>query len=88
MTRWSNVAFVALDANDVSYEITKNQGYTGGAQQPGSATTLAALRADPAIDFIVVGFHHCMYCSNTCTRRTAACATPGSRSSTSTASTS
>jgi purple acid phosphatase-like protein/calcineurin-like phosphoesterase family protein/TAT (twin-arginine translocation) pathway-exported protein len=65
VTRWSNVAFVALDANDVSTEIRKNQGYTGGAQNGWLGETLAALRADPSIDFIVVGFHHCMYCSNT-----------------------
>ena len=65
MTRWGSVAFVALDANDVSYEITRNQGYTAGAQQAWVGPTLAALRADPAIDFIVVGFHHCMYCTNT-----------------------
>jgi hypothetical protein len=65
VTRWGNVAFVALDANDVSYEITRNQGYTGGAQQAWVGPTLAALRADPAIEFIVVGFHHCMYCTNT-----------------------
>ena len=64
-TRWGNVAFVALDANDVSYEITKNQGYTGGLQNGWVAATLQSLRADPAIDFIVVGFHHCMYCTNT-----------------------
>ncbi len=65
VARWSNVAFVALDANDVSYELPKNTGYTAGAQQTWLAAMLASLRADPAIDFIVVGFHHCMYCSNT-----------------------
>ncbi|MBI2170327.1 MAG: fibronectin type III domain-containing protein [Actinobacteria bacterium] len=62
--RYANVAFVALDANDVSYEITRNQGYAGTAQDAWLAATLAALRADPAVDFIVVGFHHCAYCSN------------------------
>ena len=29
------------------------------------ARTLAGLRADPEIDWIVVGFHHCAYCTNT-----------------------
>ena len=63
--RYQNVGFVALDANDVSYEITHNRGYTGGAQDAWLAATLAALRADPLVDFVVVGFHHCMYCTNT-----------------------
>lgn len=62
--RHGNVAFVNLDANDVSYEITHNLGWTGGAQTRWLATTLAALRTDPVIDWIVVGFHHCAYCSN------------------------
>ena len=71
VTRWSNVAFVALDANDVSYEIQRNRGYSDDSQlapEPQSGwigRTLGELRADPAIDFIVVGFHHCMYCTNT-----------------------
>ena len=62
--RYGNVGFVALDANDASYEITHNLGYTGGAQDAWLASTLARLRGDEAIDFIVVGFHHCMYCTN------------------------
>src|SRR5690606_15742937 len=37
---------------------------TGGAQTRWLAATLAGLRADPGIDWIVVGFHHCAYCSN------------------------
>ena len=63
--RYQNVGFVALDANDVSHEITHNRGYTAGAQDAWLAATLVGLRADPAVDFIVVGFHHCMYCTNT-----------------------
>lgn len=62
--RWGNVALVALDANDVSHEITANTGYSGGAQDAWLAATLLALRADPAIDWIVVGYHHCSYCTN------------------------
>jgi hypothetical protein len=63
--RYGNVGFVALDANDVSYELPANFGYSGGAQVSWLNSTLAAFRADSAIDFIVVYFHHCAYC--TCT---------------------
>ena len=62
---YGNVAFVSLDANDVSYEIPANLGYSGGKQVAWLASTLAALRKDPGIDFIVAYFHHCAYC--TCT---------------------
>jgi hypothetical protein len=62
--RYGNVAFVNLDANDVSDEIPRNRGWTDGAQTAWLDATLGALRADPVIDWIVVGFHHCAYCSN------------------------
>jgi hypothetical protein len=62
---YGNVAIISLDPNDVSYEIPANLGYSGGAQTAWLAQTLAALRADRAIDFIVVYFHHCAY--STCT---------------------
>jgi hypothetical protein len=62
---YGNVGVVSLDANDVSYEIPANNGYSGGAQTKWLAATLAALRANPAVDFIVAYFHHCAYC--TCT---------------------
>ncbi len=58
-----NVGVVSLDANDVSAEITANLGYTGGAQTRWLAATLAELRARPGIDFLVVFFHHCAYCT-------------------------
>ncbi|MFJ3666583.1 purple acid phosphatase family protein [Streptomyces sp. NPDC090106] len=58
---YGNAAFVALDANDVSYEIPANLGYTGGKQTAWLGERLAALRADPAVDFVVVFFHHCAY---------------------------
>jgi hypothetical protein len=58
---YGNVAVLSLDANDVSYEITANTGYSGGAQNGWVAQTLAAHRADPDIDFIVCFFHHCAY---------------------------
>jgi hypothetical protein len=62
---YGNVAFLSLDANDVSYEIPANLGYSGGKQVAWLASTLAALRKDPSIDFIVAYFHHCAY--STCT---------------------
>ncbi|MGJ0119544.1 metallophosphoesterase [Williamsia sp. MIQD14] len=58
---YGNVAVLSLDANDVSYEITANTGYSGGRQTGWVASTLAKFRADPNIDFIVAFFHHCAY---------------------------
>jgi hypothetical protein len=58
---YGNVAVLSLDANDVSYEITSNTGYSGGAQNAWVAQTLAAHRANPDIDFIACFFHHCAY---------------------------
>ena len=63
--RWGNVALVAADANDVSTEIVRNNGVSGGGQTGWLDATLAGLRADPTVDWIVVGFHHCAYCTNT-----------------------
>jgi hypothetical protein len=60
---YGNVGFVSLDANDVSYEIPANLGYSGGAQVAWLTATLAALRANPQVDFIVAYFHHCAYCT-------------------------
>ena len=61
---YGNVGFVALDGNDASYEIARNADYLGSAQDRWLKRRLAALRANPDIDFIVVGFHNCMYCTN------------------------
>ncbi len=58
---YGNVGIISLDANDVSFEIPANLGYSGGAQVAWLNSTLASLRANPAIDFIVVYFHHCAY---------------------------
>jgi hypothetical protein len=60
---YGNVGVISLDANDVSYEIQANLGYSGGAQTAWLQAMLTAFRADPAIDFIVVFFHHCAYCT-------------------------
>jgi hypothetical protein len=62
---YGNVGFISLDPNDVSYEIPANLGYSKGSQTTWLGQTLAALRANRTIDFIVVFFHHCAYC--TCT---------------------
>lgn len=58
---YGNVAVLSLDANDVSYEITALTGYSDGVQSAWVEKTLAALRADPNVDFIVCFFHHCAY---------------------------
>ncbi|MFF3870562.1 purple acid phosphatase family protein [Streptomyces sp. NPDC001978] len=58
---YGNVAFVALDANDVSYEIPANLGYTGGRQTRWLDRRLGELRAAPEVEFVVVFFHHCAY---------------------------
>jgi hypothetical protein len=62
---YGNVAFISLDPNDVSYELPANFGYSGGKQTSWLGHTLRQLRNDASIDFIVVFFHHCGYC--TCT---------------------
>lgn len=58
---YGNVAVLSLDANDVSYEIKANTGYSGGRQSGWFQRTLAGHRSDPDIDFIVCFFHHCTY---------------------------
>ncbi len=62
--RYGNVAVVALDGNDASYEIAANNGWLGTAQDAWLRNTLRAFRADKHVDFVVVAFHNCMYCSN------------------------
>jgi hypothetical protein len=60
---YGNVATIALDANDVSNEIPANRGFTNGAQQTWLAAELKSLRSQREVDFIVVFFHHCAYCT-------------------------
>jgi hypothetical protein len=59
--RYSSVGFVGLDSNDVSFEIPANRGWTQGRQTSWLDSTLAALRADPTIDFIVAYMHASPY---------------------------
>jgi Purple acid Phosphatase, N-terminal domain/Calcineurin-like phosphoesterase len=58
---YGNVGVVALDANDISYEIQVNRGYTHGAQTRWLDRRLSWLRAQPDVDFVVVFFHYCAY---------------------------
>jgi hypothetical protein len=62
--RYGNVAVVGLDGNDASYEIAHNQGWLGARQDTWLRQTLTTLRKDKRVDFVVVAFHNCMYCSN------------------------
>ncbi|MFB8118089.1 MULTISPECIES: purple acid phosphatase family protein [unclassified Streptomyces] len=56
-----NVGVVALDANDVSYEIPANFGISDGKQTRWLDRRLGELRARKDIDFVVVFFHHCAF---------------------------
>jgi len=58
---YGNVGVIALDANDVSYEIPANVGLSSGSQTAWLDKRLGELRARAGIDFIVVFFHHCAY---------------------------
>src|SRR5882757_7932194 len=56
-----NVAVVSVDANDVSYEIPANFGYSGGKQTAWLDQRLGQLRARTDVDFVVVFHHHCAF---------------------------
>jgi len=63
---YGNVAVIQLDGNDLSAELSDNNGYTDGQQTAWLAQELARYRAPGSgIDFIVVGFHNCVFSSNT-----------------------
>jgi hypothetical protein len=62
--RYGNVAVLALDGNDASFEIPHNLNWTEGAQDAWLRPTLRNLRADPSIDWVVATYHHCSYCTN------------------------
>jgi hypothetical protein len=62
---YGNVRFIALDGNDTNFEITGNQGYLGASQTEWLESVLVdAHRPGSRIDFIVVGYHQCNYCTN------------------------
>ncbi|MEU6357652.1 metallophosphoesterase family protein [Streptomyces sp. NPDC047072] len=56
-----NVAVVSVDANDVSYEIPANRGYTAGKQTAWLDRELGRLRRTAGVDFVVVFHHHCAF---------------------------
>lgn len=58
---YANVGVISVDANDLSFEIPTNLGYSAGAQYDRVERTLAAWRTDSTIDFIVMCMHHCAY---------------------------
>ncbi|MFD9331306.1 purple acid phosphatase family protein [Streptomyces sp. NPDC060065] len=60
-----NTAIISLDANDISWEIPANLGISGGTQTKWLEAQLKKYRAAHGIDFIVVFFHHCAYCTST-----------------------
>jgi hypothetical protein len=63
---YGNVAVIQLDGNDLSAELSDNNGYTQGKQTAWLAQQLAGFRAPGSgIDFIIVGFHNCVFSSNT-----------------------
>jgi 3',5'-cyclic AMP phosphodiesterase CpdA len=63
---YGNVAVIQLDGNDLSAELSDNNGYTEGRQTSWLIRQLAAFRAPGSgIDFIIVGFHNCVFSSNT-----------------------
>ena len=62
---YGNVGVVALDSNDVSFEVAANRNYTGGAQTKWLDGRLKFLRAQPDVDFIVVFFHHSAFSTTT-----------------------
>jgi hypothetical protein len=62
---YGNTAVISLDANDVSWEIPANLGISGGTQTKWLEAQLKKFRASKDIDFVVVFFHHCAYCTST-----------------------
>ena len=59
-----NVGFIALDGNDATYEYKRNAGYLGSAGDAWLEMQLAIFRSREDIDFILVGFQQCAYCTN------------------------
>ena len=62
---YGNVGVISVDANDLSYEIQTNTGYSDGAQLAFLTSTLKTWRTDPTvaptIDFVIAFFHHCAF---------------------------
>ncbi|MET8075734.1 metallophosphoesterase family protein [Streptomyces sp. NPDC005303] len=62
---YGNTAIISLDPNDVSFEIPANLGISGGTQTTWFEGQLKKFRASKDVDFIIVFFHHCAYCTST-----------------------
>lgn len=62
---YGNTAVISLDPNDVSFEIPANLGLSGGTQTKWFEAQLKKYRAAKDIDFVIVFFHHCAYCTST-----------------------
>ncbi|MGV9246825.1 fibronectin type III domain-containing protein [Streptomyces sp. NPDC003710] len=62
---YGNTAVISLDANDISFEIPANLGISGGTQTKWLEAQLKTYRASEDVDFVVVFFHHCAYCTST-----------------------
>ncbi|SOD86384.1 metallophosphoesterase family protein [Streptomyces sp. Ag109_G2-15] len=62
---YGNTAIISLDPNDVSFEIPANLGISGGTQTKWFEDQLKKFRASDDIDFVIVFFHHCAYCTST-----------------------
>jgi hypothetical protein len=58
------VGVVSVDANDLSAEIPTNAGYSGGEQLRWLERTIAGMRNDPGVDFVVAFFHHCAFATS------------------------
>jgi hypothetical protein len=59
---YGNVGVISLDANELSWELQSNTGYSGGAQVDWLTGTLKRWRAPGSgVDFIVAFFHHCAF---------------------------
>ncbi|MFG2477229.1 purple acid phosphatase family protein [Streptomyces fagopyri] len=62
---YGNTAVISLDANDISFEIPANLGISGGTQTKWLEGQLKKFRASRDVDFVVIFFHHCAYCTST-----------------------
>jgi hypothetical protein len=63
---YGNVAVIQLDGNDLSAELSDNNGYTEGKQTAWLERELAHHRSPGSgVDFIIVGFHNMVFSSNT-----------------------
>jgi hypothetical protein len=61
---YGSVGVVSLDSNDLTSELATNRDYSQGRQTVWARERFAALRADPAVDFVVALLHHCAYASS------------------------